>query len=441
MSGDVAKLTNMPELATMPYDPATFDPVLEQLAGGGADTKIHSQRVLSDGRILNTYSDGRTEVTDHVADRQSWFANNPGVDPYIVRESGDVQMVGPRNGPQSYAGPQGAPPSDPMAVLKGVSQLAQFPGAQLSSGYRDPAHNARVGGVPNSQHTKGTGNDFVVPQPAKAAFMAQARALGLEAIDEGDHIHVELPPGGQMPPQTAPAPAGGGMPAPAGGGGPAPSGAPVAPPAQAGGNPLRRPMPAPAGSAPPSGYRARPDGSLEFIPGGPADPKNKPQAQDKPLPVGALRLQLEAEEALAGAEGVIAELDNIDAQLKNGTLDLGVFSNLANKARNFTGQSNEESRAFDAFTSTLERLRNESLRLNKGVQTEGDAQRAWNELVASINDGKNVQEQIERIQRYNRRAVELQQLKRQKIEQNYQGKEAAPEDDISDLLQLYGDSI
>ena len=45
------------------------------------------------------------------------------------------------------------------------------------------------------------------------------------------------------------------------------------------------------------------------------------------------------------------------------------------------------------------------------------------------------------IERYNRRAVELQQLKKQQIESNYRGKDAAPEDDISDLLELYGDSI
>jgi hypothetical protein len=84
----------------------------------------------------------------------------------------------------------------------------------MSSAYRDPQHNAQVGGVPNSQHTQGTGNDFVVPEHAKAGFIQQARALGLEAIDEGDHIHVELPP------QSAPAAARMGGAAPSGGFGP-----------------------------------------------------------------------------------------------------------------------------------------------------------------------------------------------------------------------------
>jgi len=45
--------------------------------------------------------------------------------------------------------------------------------------------------------------------------------------------------------------------------------------------------------------------------------------------------------------------------------------------------------------------------LNKGVQTEGDSQRAWNELIANINDPKVVQQRILEIQRLNQMASDF----------------------------------
>lgn len=203
-------------LATMQWDEAAGLPVLEQVAGATGGAKIHSQRVLADGRILNTYADGRTEVTDHVADRQSWFANQPGVDPYIVNENAGVTMVGPgQRAPQPRPQPSnGDPKAD--AIMQAMNAMAQA-------------------GIPDEQIE---------------AFGHQAMAAaGLKPTASG-----------QMPPQAAPVPTGGGLPAPGGGGGASPSGGPVAPPAptldrvpidQYGGgtpNPLRRPVPAPKAS-------------------------------------------------------------------------------------------------------------------------------------------------------------------------------------------------
>jgi len=45
--------------------------------------------------------------------------------------------------------------------------------------------------------------------------------------------------------------------------------------------------------------------------------------------------------------------------------------------------------------------------LNKGVQTEGDSQRVWNELIANINDPKVVQQRIAEIQRLNQMASDF----------------------------------
>ncbi|MFN7611063.1 MAG: hypothetical protein ACK5QX_09040, partial [bacterium] len=79
----------------------------------------------------------------------------------------------------------------------------------------------------------------------------------------------------------------------------------------------------------------------------------------------------------------------------------------------------QESRNFSSFKSSLERLRNESLRLNAGVQTDGDAQRAWNELFQNITDTELVAQRLAEIKRINDRAVELQRLRVDSIRGNY----------------------
>jgi hypothetical protein len=402
-----------PAMASLPdvYDDAQFGPVIQRLAGQGSGD-VFAQKVGADGFIYNAMRDGRMVNTGIKADRQMWFANNPGVDPYLVSKDGSVNVLG-----------GGQPPPAREAA---PSPLANSGGDPKADSIMKAANAMIAAGVPEAQV------DAFIQQSMQAAGMQPTA-------------------GGAMPPQAAPPPAGGGMPAPMGGGGPAPVGAPVGPPTldrvpidQYGGgtpNPLRRPMPAPAGSAPPSGYRARPDGSLEFIPGGPADPANRPQAQDKPIPVGALRLQLEAQEALSVAEGLDGQLAKYEGMIGDGSLDLGPVDNIASTARNALGVSSPNSRNYADFRAALEKMRNDSLRLNKGVQTEGDAQRAWNELTASINDPQVVKQRLATIRELNKRAIQLQQEKMRAIESNYRGKDAAPEDDINDLLQLYGDNI
>lgn len=306
---------------------------------------------------------------------------------------------------QPGAAPSSAPPVAPEAVQADMMVLSRMFGVQPSSLQRDPAKNAAVGGVANSQHITGTAGDFPVPPEQKPQFIAAARQLGYEAIDEGDHIHLELPP------QRG------------GGGGPRLG---YQPPKEA------------AGSVP-SGYRMTADGSaLEPIPGGPAD---KP-SDAKPLPVGALKLQLDATSALSVAEGVDDLLAGFERQIESGELDLGPVKNLMYRARNASNESTPQSRAYSSFESGLEKLRNDSLRLNAGVQTDGDAQRAWNELMSNINDTELVKKRLAEIRQINARGAELQREKMRQIEQNYRGTtQSAPEDDINDLLQLYGDEI
>ena len=70
---------------------------------------------------------------------------------------------------------------------------------RLTSGHRDPAHNAAVGGVPNSGHLGYATFDFV-PEKMTTAQAAEALAeSGVpydQIIQEGDHVHVQF--GGRL---------------------------------------------------------------------------------------------------------------------------------------------------------------------------------------------------------------------------------------------------
>lgn len=88
-------------------------------------------------------------------------------------------------------GVAGSAPAQQVEPPQLFSALGQKYGIQPTSVLRSPERNAAVGGKPNSYHLSGRAADFVVPQAQKAQFMQDARANGFEAIDEGDHIHIE----------------------------------------------------------------------------------------------------------------------------------------------------------------------------------------------------------------------------------------------------------
>lgn len=152
--------------------------------------------------------------------------------------------------------------------------------------------------------------------------------------------------------------------------------------------------------------------------------KQKDMAKDgksaaKPLPASALKMQQDALDVIGISSSINADLGALEKQIEGGKLKFGPVSNLANSALNAAGMSTEESRNFATFKSSLEKLRNDSLRLNSGVQTEGDAQRAWNELFQNINDTALVKQRLKEIQGINNRARDLQKLKVDQIRANY----------------------
>jgi len=140
---------------------------------------------------------------------------------------------------------------------------------------------------------------------------------------------------------------------------------------------------------------------------------------DKPLPVGALKMQNEGLDAVAAASGTSELAKALQAQADTGQLKLGPVSNMINAGRNAVGLSNPESIAYGTMGTSLEKLRNDTLRLNKGVQTEGDAVRAMNEVIASKNDPKLFSAAMQKLDAVNQRAQELQKLQVNTIRNNY----------------------
>lgn len=152
---------------------------------------------------------------------------------------------------------------------------------------------------------------------------------------------------------------------------------------------------------------------------GAANAGESPAKPAKPLPVGALKMQQDSLDAIGTAGGINADLGAVLQQVESGSLQLGPVKNAVGSVRNTLGVSNENSQNLATFKATLEKLRNDSLRLNKGVQTDGDAQRAWNELLSNINDPGVVAKRLKEIRALNSRAIELHNDNLANIRSNY----------------------
>ena len=372
------------------WDEAAVMPVVEQLAnldGGGPEQKVLSpgaavwdgKQVVYTNPALPSYS--AQQIGDGLGGTNLGFVNSR--DPSDVRFPFGGPQAAPANAPAA-GGPAAAPVNLDFADLVGD-------GVVMTSWRRTADKNSDVGGKPNSQHLSGNGADFVVPASGKAAFRAKAEAAGFQVLDEGDHMHVQRPRGG----------AGG---APAGG-------------------PSARP-----GYTPPKGSDTEMDRRIELarsLGASDEDVRRMVLGRDaaaggsKPMPASVLKMR---ETTLAEAETantINMSIDKHLGRIESGSLDFSMTGNLANQARNFTGRSTEESRNFAEFKADLEKLRNDSLRLNAGVQTDGDAKRAWDELIANINDAEYVKQRLETIRGLNERASLLKQESVERIDAEY----------------------
>lgn len=150
-------------------------------------------------------------------------------------------------------------------------------------------------------------------------------------------------------------------------------------------------------------------------------PRWQPKAgvEQKPLPATTIKLQDELLGQIGTAETTNAQLDKFSSQIASGKLNLGMFSNILSGTQNLVGLSSEASRNFASFKAMMEKMRNDSLRLNSGVQTEGDSQRAWNELLDNLNDPQVVQQRLAEIKDLNTRAIDERRSRIDALRENY----------------------
>lgn len=169
----------------------TVHQVLAAGGGGSAPTNpyeglpsdIQSLRLLQDNPQLAALDRERRQAAGMVPKQmqtsQGWGWGTPGGGIELAPITG---IAGQGDGQQ----PRQAAPAPQL-----FAALGQKYGIQPTSVTRTPERNREVGGVTNSYHLSGQAADWAVPQQYKAQFMADARANGFEAIDEGDHIHIE----------------------------------------------------------------------------------------------------------------------------------------------------------------------------------------------------------------------------------------------------------
>jgi hypothetical protein len=128
-----------------------------------------------------------------------------------------------------------------------------------------------------------------------------------------------------------------------------------------------------------------------------------------PIPQFLQRAESDDLELMGTASNINAMLNRYAGMMERGEIPTTLVGRGTAFVQNNLGRSTPESQNLASFRADLERLRNESLRLNNGVQTEGDAQRAWNELIANMNDPGVVARRLQEIQGYNQQAIELRQ--------------------------------
>ena len=147
----------------------------------------------------------------------------------------------------------------------------------------------------------------------------------------------------------------------------------------------------------------------------------------KPLPPSISKQQDELMGDLRTSSSLQSDLTSLITGLDEGNLDLGIVNNQLLKARNLGYLPNSpESRNMSNTMAQLQKMRNDSLRLNKGTQTEFDAKRAWAEILGDDEndpsvprDEKLLASALKRISAINERAVEEKKIRIETFRNDY----------------------
>jgi cytochrome c556 len=136
------------------------------------------------------------------------------------------------------------------------------------------------------------------------------------------------------------------------------------------------------------------------------DIANANKAQ-KVLPAGALKLESENITAAYEAANLSSQVDSQIKSIISSKLELSPVKNAQLATKSAFGSTDPEVLAYNDFNQFKTKLVNDTLRLNKGTQTEGDAVRAANELT-NARSTQDAIRSLQKIRDINAKAVAMQ---------------------------------
>ncbi|MFM1990193.1 MAG: hypothetical protein RJA99_3150 [Pseudomonadota bacterium] len=142
-------------------------------------------------------------------------------------------------------------------------------------------------------------------------------------------------------------------------------------------------------------------------------------AENKPMPMDAIKAVNEARSGSSQLSAVNEQIDGIVKKIDTGEFQVSPQLRLDATIRNATGRSNANSQQYSELNGMINRFVEESLRLNKGVQTEGDAQRAANAININRNDSRLLKKSLEELSKVNERRIKLYAQDTETIHKNY----------------------
>lgn len=125
------------------------------------------------------------------------------------------------------------------------------------------------------------------------------------------------------------------------------------------------------------------------------------------LPSGVQSAEDKDVEALGAVNTVNSTIDQITDKIDTGKLKLGFFTNMGSEALNLAGQSTDNSVEYGVFMQDMKKMQNDILILHNGVQTEGDAKRAIQQIITHPTDEALVKANLAELKRLNNLAVQL----------------------------------
>lgn len=140
----------------------------------------------------------------------------------------------------------------------------------------------------------------------------------------------------------------------------------------------------------------------------------------KPMPYAAVKDVNRLTEEINTAQNTQNKIEASLADIENGRLNLGVLDNIGHRIRNGLGLSSEQSQAFERLQSNIHNMANQVMMDAKGVQTEGDAERAYKTIIAAgLQDAAVVVKALKQLRDISVRTQKIKQGNIRYIQSNY----------------------